>query len=131
MMKFYLKENGMRTELEYGSLDISGNEEYGFRPFQLMVASIVGCSGSVFRKILEKQQLKIEDVIITAEVERNELEAGKIEKITLHYTVKGYRLNLEKLHRNLELSRKNCSMIRSVENSIEIKETLEIIQLNE
>lgn len=129
-MKFYLKDNGMRIDLDYGELSISGNEDYGYRPFQLMVASIVGCSGSVFRKILKKQRLEIEDLTITADVERNPQEANRIERITLHYMIKGYNLNVDKLQRNLELSRKNCSMIRSVESSITIEEKLETINLS-
>lgn len=130
MLKFHMKEKGMRTELGFGTLDVSGDELYGYRPFQLMVASIAGCSGSVFMKIIEKQRLEIEDLTITADVERDALNANRIEKITLHYIVKGYRLDPDKLQRNLELSRKNCSMIRSVENSIDIQERLELIQLN-
>lgn len=129
-MKFHLKESSMRANLQYGELSVSGNEDYGYRPYQLMVASIAGCSGSVFRKILEKQRTEIEDLIITAEVDRNPKEANRIESIVLHYAVKGYNLNKEKLRKNLELSRKNCSMIRSVESSIKIEEKLEIIQLN-
>ena len=130
MMKFHMKEKGMRADLGYGVLDVSGDNQHGFRPFQLMVASIAGCSGSVFLKILEKQRMEIEDLIISADVERNALKANSIESITLHYIVKGYRLNPEKLQRNLELSRKNCSMIRTVEDCIEIKERLEIVQLS-
>lgn len=129
-MKFYLKENGMRTELNYGELDISGNEEDGFRPFTLMVASIVGCSSSVFRKILVKQRIQMEDLLVTADVERNPKEANRIEKISLHYTVKGHHLDPEKLYKNLAISRKNCSMIRSVEDSIQIDETIETIELS-
>lgn len=129
-MKFYLKDSGMRINLDYGELSISGNEDYGYRPFQLMVASIVGCSGSVFRKILEKQRTEIEDLTITAEVERNPREANRIDRISLHYSVKGYDLNADKLKKNLELSRKNCSMIRSVESSITIEESLETIDLS-
>lgn len=51
-MDFYLKENGVRTSFDYGQLNISGDEAFGFRPYQLMVASIAGCSIGVFRKIL-------------------------------------------------------------------------------
>ncbi|WP_164670030.1 OsmC family protein [Virgibacillus doumboii] len=129
-MNFYLKDEGIRIDFDYGQLDISGNEEYGFRPFQLMVASIAGCSGSVFRKILKKQRTEYEDLTITAEVERNPEEANRIERIDLHYYVKGYHLNPDRLNKNLELSRKNCSMIRSVEGSITINESLEIIDLS-
>ena len=129
-MKFYLKGNSTQVDFDYGELSISGNEDYGYRPFQLMVASIVGCSGSVFSKILNKQRTEIDDLTITADVERNPKEANRIEHISLHYCIKGYNLNVDKLNRNLKLSRQNCSMIRSVESSIKIDESLEVIELN-
>ncbi|WP_284141552.1 MULTISPECIES: OsmC family protein [unclassified Virgibacillus] len=129
-MNYYLKENGVRIKLGYGELEISGDEDFGFRPFQLMVSSIVGCSASVFRKILEKQRTKIEDMIVSAEVERNPEEANRIERIALTFTIKGHQLDPDKLHKSLEVARKNCSMVRSVENSIQIDEKIEIIELS-
>ncbi|MEC3882709.1 OsmC family peroxiredoxin [Halobacillus litoralis] len=129
-MDFYLKENGVRTSFEYGQMNISGDETFGFRPYQLMVASIAGCSIGVFRKILDKQRTDYEDIKVTAEVERNPDEANRIEKIYLHYVIKGYHLNQDKLLKNLEISQKNCSMVQSVQNSIEVEETLECIQLS-
>ncbi|HIS28412.1 MAG TPA: OsmC family protein [Candidatus Avamphibacillus intestinigallinarum] len=129
-MKFRMKEDAMTVNLTYGDLDISGDETKGFRPFQLMMASIVGCSGSVFRKILEKQRTELEDLQISSTVERNALQANRIEKITLHYIIKGYHLDAEKINRNLELSRKNCSMIQSVQDTIQIEETVELIELS-
>lgn len=130
-MEFYMRENGMRTKFGYGELDISADDTEGFRPFQLMVSSIAGCSASVFRKILEKQRIDIAELQITAEVNRNPDEANRIQDITLHYTVKGERLNQEKMEKNLALARKNCSMVRSVEDSINITETIDVIQLSE
>ncbi|UOQ43836.1 OsmC family protein [Halobacillus salinarum] len=129
-MDFYLKENGVRTSFEYGQLNISGDENDGFRPFQLMVSSIAGCSIGVYRKILDKQRIQFEDIKVTADVERNPDEANRIEKIKLHFAIKGYHLNPDKLLKNLEISRKNCSMVQSVANSIEIEETLECIELS-
>ncbi|MBN8235983.1 OsmC family protein [Halobacillus kuroshimensis] len=129
-MEFHLRENGIRTSFEYGQLDISGDEANGFRPFQLMVSSIAGCSLGVFRKILDKQRMNYEDIQVSAEVTRNPDEANRIEKIHLHFVVKGYHLNQDKLLKNLEISRNNCSMVQSVENSINVEETLECIQLS-
>ncbi|MDL4841832.1 OsmC family protein [Aquibacillus rhizosphaerae] len=129
-MEFVLNESGVRTSLPYGLLEISGNEDDGFRPYQLMVASIAGCSASVFRKILNKQQVDLDDFTLTAEVERNAEEANRIEKIRLHYVVKGRHLDDDKLYKNLAVARKNCSMIRSVEKSILIEESLESIELS-
>ncbi|MDY0407532.1 OsmC family protein [Virgibacillus soli] len=126
-MKFQLTEHGVSTEFDFGKLDISGDAQYGFRPFQLMVASIVGCSTSVFRKILVKQRIDIEDIICEAEVKRNPNEANKIEEIMLTYYVKGQQLKEEKLQKSLAIARKNCAMVRSVEDSITINETIIIV----
>src|SRR5690625_4747162 len=125
-MKFYFKENNVQTELEYGELVISGNEEYGFRPFQLMVSSIVSCSGSVFKQILGKQRIELESLEITADVKRNPEEANRIEQIDLTFIVKGSALHQEKLDKSLAIARKNCAMVRSVEGSIEINEVIQI-----
>lgn len=95
-----------------------------------MVSSIAGCSLGVFRKILDKQRMNYEDIQVSAEVTRNPDEANRIEKIHLHFVVKGYHLNQDKLLKNLEISRSNCSMVQSVENSINVEETLECIQLS-
>jgi len=130
MIDFIVNESGISTKFGYGDLVISGDEDQGFRPFELLIASIVGCSGSVFQKILEKQRTHIEDLSINVELERNPEEANRIEWLKLNYTIKGYHLNVDRLYKNLALSRKNCSMIRSVENSIKIEETLQITELS-
>ncbi|AUJ25426.1 MULTISPECIES: OsmC family protein [Virgibacillus] len=129
-MKLHLKEHGFRTELDFGQLDISGDEEFGFRPYQLMVASIASCSGSVFRQILQKQRTDVHDMQINATVERNKDEANRIEKIALTFIIKGSHLDAEKLYKSLHVARNNCSMVRSVEDSIEIVERIEIIELS-
>ena len=127
-MTFYSKDNGMKTKVGYGELEISGNEEYGFRPFQLMVSSIVACSSGVFKQILGKQRIEFEDMQVNVEVERNPDEANRIEKMALHFMIKGKDLKLDKLHKSLEVARKNCSMVQSVQDAIEIKETIEIVE---
>jgi len=129
-LTFYSKNVGMRTDLGFGELDVSGNEEHGFRPFQLMVASIVGCSSGVFRKILEKQRVTIEEMQVQAKVERNPDKANLIEKIHLNYVIKGKHLDPDKLYKNLEVARKNCAMVQSVEDAIDIEETIETIELS-
>jgi len=130
MMKFHVNGARISTGFGYGNLFISGNENEGFRPFELMVASIVGCSGSVFQKILEKQRTHIEELSIDVDVERNPEEVNRIERVRLNYIVKGHHLNIDRLYKNLALSRNNCSMIRSVEQSIKIEETINIIELS-
>lgn len=127
-MDFKMKDEvGFYTELPFGRLDIAGDEEYGFRPFQLLVASLAVCSGGVLRKIMKKMRMDFEDIQIKTSVERNEEIADRVEKVHIHFLIKGNDLNEAKLHKALELTRKNCSMVRSVEDSIEVVETFEIV----
>ncbi|MTH53558.1 OsmC family peroxiredoxin [Bacillus mangrovi] len=126
-MNFKMTENGFETGLEFGTLTVSGDEQYGFRPYQLMVSSIAVCSGGVLRKILEKKRMDIENIEIEADAVRNEEEANKIESIHVHFKIKGKGLKQDAISKAMELTRKNCSMVRSVEGSIEISETFELI----
>lgn len=125
-MEFNMKEGGFSASLPYGQLEVSGNEEFGFRPYQLMVSSIAVCSGGVLRKILEKQRVDFKDISIKADVKRNEEEANRIEKVSLHFTITGDNLKEEKIQKAMELTRKNCSMVQSVIGSIEVEETFEL-----
>jgi uncharacterized OsmC-like protein len=122
-----MKEVGFYTDLGFGRLEVSGNEEHGFRPYQLLVSSLAVCSGGVLRTILEKMRMQVDDIRIKADVERNEKEANRLEKVHIHFFISGTDLNEDKLHKALELARKNCSMVRSVEGSIEVIETFEIV----
>ncbi|MFP7494323.1 OsmC family protein [Terribacillus saccharophilus] len=124
-----MKQHGFRTELPHQTLDIDGNELFGIRPYQLMVSSIAGCSAAVFRKIIEKQRIELADMEVEAEVERDELEANRITKITLTFIVRGYHLDQGQLEKTLQLAHDNCSMVQTVKNSIEIEERLEIVHL--
>ncbi|MFE7062197.1 OsmC family protein [Sutcliffiella sp. NPDC057660] len=127
-MKFKMKEVGFSTELEYGELHVAGDEQYGFRPYQLMVSSIAVCSGGVLRTILMKKRMEVEDISMTAEVTRNEKEANRIEKIQIHYVIKGKDLAHDKVEQAVELAKKNCPMVQSVKDSIEVTETFEIVE---
>ncbi|WNC14651.1 OsmC family protein [Brevibacillus brevis] len=126
-MQFEAKENGFVTHLSYGDLHVSGDEEYGFRPYQLMVSSIAVCSGGVLRKVLTKMRMPCSDMKVTAEVTRNEEKANRIEKIHLHFIIHGENLQEEKVKKAIEASRKNCPMVQSVQDSIVITESFELV----
>jgi putative redox protein len=125
---FKMKEVGFTTNLDYGELHIAGDAEYGYRPYQLMVASIVVCSGGVLRTILQKKRIEIEDMTIKSDVIRNEQEANRIEKISIHFEIKGKDLDERKIKQSLELAKKHCSMFQSVKGSIDVTETFTLVQ---
>lgn len=130
-MEFKMKDVGFYTETSYGRLDVAGDEAFGFRPYQLLVASVAVCSGGVLRKVLEKMRMTIEDIHISTEVERNKDEADRVEVIKVHFTIKGENLDEKKIQKAMELTKKNCSMVQSVIGKIDIIETFEIASIRE
>lgn len=126
-MKFSMTESGFTGNLPYGELNVSTNEELGFRPYQLLVASLAVCSGGIIRKILEKKRMPAEDIQVEVkEIVRIDEEAGRVAKVHLHFIIKG-EIDHSKMAQVMELTHKNCSMVRSVENSMEVIETYEIV----
>lgn len=124
MLQYHMREHGFQMDAEYGDLQISGQGEYGYRPFELMVSSIVACSGLTFRKILEKMRLEFNDIHIAADIIRNPDIANRIEKVHLVFTIISTNATEEKLEKALELTEKNCSMIQSVKGSITITQSI-------
>lgn len=127
-MEYTMKENGFITSLEYGELHISGNEKFGFRPYQLLVSSVAVCSGGVLRKVLEKKRIAFDDIQIQAEVTRNPQGAQEIQRIHMHFKIKGKNLIHEAIEKALKITYKNCSMVQSVKDSINITETFELVE---
>lgn len=87
MLQYHMKDQGFQTDAEYGELRISGQGEFGYRPYELMVSSIVGCSGLTLRVILEKMRIEFSDIHVTADTVRNPDIANRIEKIHLTFTI--------------------------------------------
>ena len=128
-MEFKMKPDvGFFTETEFGRLDVAGDDQFGFRPYQLLVSSVAVCSGGVLRKVLEKMRMEIEDIHIQADAERVEEEANRVSKIIVHFRIAGNNLDEKKIEKAMALTRKNCSMVQSVVGSIEVEETFEIVQ---
>ncbi|MGG1575403.1 OsmC family protein [Fictibacillus sp. NRS-1165] len=125
-MEFLMKDNGFQSQFEYGTLDISGDEQFGFRPYQLMVSSVAVCSGGVLRKVLAKMRIEVTDITIKTEVVRNKEEADRIESIHMHFILKGIGLIPERIEKALRVTEKNCSMVQSVKGSIKITDSFEL-----
>ncbi len=121
-----MHENGFESEFDFGKLTISGNDEFGFRPYALLVSSVAGCSGGVLKKVLTKMRIDYDDIRIAADVKRVPEEANRVEEIKLHFTLIGNDIDGNKVEKALELSTKNCSMVQSVKGSINVIETFEI-----
>lgn len=130
MFKYELKDGSTSIKTSYGTLNISPNPANGFKPIELLVSSIVGCSSGIFQKILDKKRIDVDQISIEASVERNEKEANKVTKINLHYIISGKNVSEKQVQKSLEVTINNCGMIQSVKDSIIINESFEIIEVD-
>jgi putative redox protein len=103
-----------------GSTDIGGHN-LGFRPMQMLLAAVGGCSAIDVILILKKQKQKIEDLQIEVEGEREKTgDYSLFRNITLHFKIKG-QVELEKAERAVKLSmEKYCSVSKTLEPTAKI-----------
>ena len=123
-----MKEDGFAAQFEHQQLTVNSDEAKGFRPYQLLASSVAGCSAIVFQRILDKMRLTYEDFHIEIDVTRNEEKVNRVERIHLHYKVKGEALTEKKIERALHLARENCPIVQSVQDSIAVTESFELVE---
>ncbi|MGN7469167.1 OsmC family protein [Brevibacillus sp. SAFN-007a] len=126
-MNFEAKENGFVAHFPYGDLHVSGDEAYGFCPYQLLVSSIAVCSGSLLRSVLGKMRMPCSAMKITADVTRNAAKANRVEKIHLHFILTGENMKKDRVQKAVEAASRNCPMVQSVQGSIVVTESFELV----
>lgn len=104
-----------------------GGENKGFRPMQLLLASLGSCSSIDIISILKKQKQPLEDIRIVVDGERQKDTIPSLfEKIHVHFVLKG-KLDDKKVKRAVDLSMKTyCSVTRTLEKTASITYSYEI-----
>lgn len=103
-----------------GAVNIGGHAT-GFRPMQLLLAAVGGCSAIDVILILKKQKQIIEDFDVEVEGEREKIgDYSLFRDITLHFKIKG-EVDPEKADRAVKLSlEKYCSVSKTLEPTAKI-----------
>ena len=98
-----------------------GGHNSGFRPTQLLLAAVGGCSAIDVLMILKKQKQKINSLEIEVDGEKEKVEEYSLfRNITIHFKLKG-EIELEKAERAVQLSiEKYCSVSKTLEPTAKI-----------
>ncbi|MCM3574361.1 OsmC family protein [Mesobacillus subterraneus] len=121
-MEFTYYNEKLIGQLEYGFLPISPNTEMGYRPMELFVSSLTGCSTSVLANILVKKRIDYKRIDIEVTAVRNAKEANRIERLTFNVAVQtDTEDKTSQADKIAGLVLKNCGMIQSVIGSIDIQ----------
>jgi putative redox protein len=105
-----------------------GGENRGFRPMQLLLASLGSCSSIDIISILKKQKQPLEDIRIIVDGEREKDKIPSLfSDIHVHFVFKG-KLDEKKVSRAVDLSMKSyCSVTKTLEKTAAITYSFEIV----
>jgi putative redox protein len=91
----------------------SGGFEQGFRPGQLLLAALAGCTGMDVISILKKKQQKVERLEIHVNGEPSEEMPHRWTKMEVEYRLKGSGIQKEAVERAIQLSEDKYCMVRA------------------
>lgn len=130
-MKYTLENGKIRGSLRFDEIQISPNEQNGYRPFELFISSLVGCGGVLLGNILQKKRKSYKRLDLEASAVRNPDQANRIEQISITAFVQLEKpLSQEQADKIADLVVKNCGMIQSIIESIKITFTVKPLPLS-
>ncbi len=118
-------ETGFKVELD--AKPAIGGEGKGFRPMEMMLVGLGGCSGIDMVNMLTKQKEPLDDVKIQIKATRKDEEVPPIfDVIDIHFELSG-ELNVAKVERALKMTfDKYCSVANILSRSATINFTYTI-----
>lgn len=121
-MRFIVEEEKITAQLEFGNMPISPQTNFGYRPFELFVSSLIGCSGSILRNLLNKKRISFSNLFMEVTSVRNPDKANRIEQLSILASCEtSEEINEEQGKKIAALVVKNCGMIQSVIDTIDIE----------
>lgn len=109
-----------------------GGDADGFRPMELMLLSLAGCTAMDVISILRKKRQQVTAFEVQAHAERADEHPKVFTDITLKYVVRGVKVDPKAVARAIELSQtKYCPAQAMLIQAVPIKHEYEIIEVEE
>lgn len=120
-------KNESGNELQMDAAESIGGENAGFRPMQLLLAAVGGCSAIDVLLILKKQKQEPESFEVEVEGEKVPVEEHSLfREIILHFKIRG-KVDREKAEKAIKLSMdKYCSVSKTLEPTAKISYKLSV-----
>lgn len=116
--------------LHMDGTDEIGGINGGFRPMQMLLAAVGGCSAIDVIGILKKQRLNPDEFQVEVTGERVDVDTySEFKSIHIHFILKGSHLNEGKVERAIDLSlTKYCSVSKTLEKTAKITSSYKIVK---
>ncbi len=118
-------------ELNFMGLDAKGHElpmgAGGFKPSQLVLLGLAGCTGMDVLSILQKKRLAVTEVEVRVTGHQPDDYPRPFQTVEITYIVKGENIEPQAVERAIELSHgKYCIVSQTLQNQVELKTSFSI-----
>ncbi len=125
--EFFVGQDRYGNSITIGSTPGHQPEWKGMKPSDLLMLSLIGCSGYDVVTILKKQRQKISGIAISATGEQLDEEPYAFTKIHIDYHIHGKDINPDFVARAIELSEeKYCSVYNTLRHNVELTSSFRI-----
>ena len=124
----FLGESGSGHSVIMDGAPDAGGRNLGFRPMEMLLLGLGGCSAFYVVMILKRGRERVTDCVVEIEAERAETEPKVFTKIAMRYVVTGHDLDPKKVERAVSLSAdKYCSATAIMSKTAQITHTIEVV----
>ncbi len=114
--------------LPLGGSSAAGGNNDGFRPMELILLGLAGCTGMDVISILRKMRQDVTDFQVQVESKRSEQHPKVFTYIRVHYIIRGHNLKAKSVERAIQLSRDlYCPAQAMLAKGVDIQHTYEMV----
>ncbi|HEY8538472.1 MAG TPA: OsmC family protein [Steroidobacteraceae bacterium] len=123
----FLGESGSGHSVVMDGAPDAGGRNLGFRPMEMLLLGLGGCSAFDVVMILKRGRERVTDCVVEIAAQRADTEPKVFTKIDMRYIVTGHNLDQKKVERAVQLSAdKYCSATAIMSKTAEITHSIEI-----
>jgi putative redox protein len=125
----FIGESGTGHAVVMDGAPDSGGRNLGFRPMEMLLLGLGGCSAFDVVTILKRGREPVTDCVVELEAQRATADPKVFTAIELVYKVSGRNLDLKKVERAVTLSaEKYCSASKMMSATAQLTHRVEIIE---
>lgn len=125
----FVGESGSGHSVIIDGAPEAGGRNLGFRPMEMMLLGLGGCSAFDVMHILKRGREHVTDCVVEIDAQRAQTDPKVFTQIALKYIVTGRGLDRKKVERAVALSaEKYCSASAIMAKTAEMTHTIEIVE---
>ena len=100
----FVAESGSGHHVTLDAAEHGGGQNTGFRPMELLLVGLAGCTGMDVISILRKKRQQVSGLIVQVQGSRADQHPKVYTRFEVFYRVRGTNIDLQAVERSIELS---------------------------